>query len=116
MICDFLAQEIERVGRIGMVARVVGEVAGHIDVDEIDGFLTDIDGVHGFGTATQGVEGEAAGVAEHIEDVFPFGVTLYECTVLSLVDKETCLLSPQPIDAELQAVFGRPEVFVIGDW
>lgn len=110
MICDFLIEEIEGIDGIGMMTRVVGEVASHVDIDQVDGFLADIDRIDSTGTATQGIEREASGVAEHIEHVLATRIALDEGTVLTLVNKEAGLLATQPINAELETILGGPEV------
>ena len=74
--------------------RTIREIALYIRFYYVDCFLAHIDGVHGFGTAAKGVKGEAAGVAEHIQDIFAMGVALDEGTILTLVDEETRLLAP----------------------
>ena len=88
------AEILERVRCDGSMVLGLREVLLHIDIDEVYRFLADIDGVHGFGAATKGVKGEAAGVAEHIQDIFALGVALDECTVLPLVNEEAGFLAP----------------------
>ena len=112
----FLCREVfEGICRDGCVVVGLREVVRHISVDEINRFLADIDRIDALGASTQGIEGETAGVAEHVEHLFAFGVTLDECAVLALVDEEAGLLPAQPVDTELQAVLHGPELFCVGN-
>ena len=97
-------EELERVLAEGCVTLVAGEVEGDVPVGELDGFCAAVDGVDEFCSATHGVNGEAARVAEHVEDGASFGVGLEQVAVLALVDEEAGLLSFQPVDVEVQAV------------
>ena len=55
-------------------------------------------------STTHGVEGESSCIAEHIEHVSAERIMLEKCTVVTLVDKETCLLSLEPVYMEEQSV------------
>ena len=63
--------------------------------------------MYNLGSAAQGVNRETACVAEHVEQLAPFGVLLEQGSVLALVDKESGLLATQPVDVELQTILGR---------
>ena len=54
--------------------------------------------------ASESVYREASCVAEHVEQLAPFGIFLKQRTVLALVNEESGLLSAKPVDMELQAV------------
>ena len=54
--------------------------------------------------AAQGIDGEAARIAEHIEDAAAVGVLLEEAAVVALVHEESRLLSAQPVNVEFQPV------------
>ena len=70
MIGDFLVQEIERIGRISVMARVVREITRYIDIDEVNGFLTHVHRIHRFGSSAERIQREATGIAEHIQYIF----------------------------------------------
>ena len=60
----------------GAVTVVVGKVEGDVALGQVDGFRGAIDGVYRPRTAAHGVDGEAAGVAKHIQHRATAGVLL----------------------------------------
>ena len=54
-------------------------------------------------TACKGIDGEAAGVAEKVEDIASAGKFPNPGAVLSLIQEETCLLALVPVHKELVA-------------
>ena len=70
------SEVIEGVFGKGAVAVVVGEVEGDVAVGQGDRFRGAIDGVYRPHTAAHGVDGEAAGVAKHIQHRATAGVLL----------------------------------------
>ena len=67
------------------------------------------------GAAAHGVEGEAAGVAEHVEDFPSLRIAFEQTAVVPLVNEEARLLSSEPIDVELQTVLHRHVVGVASE-
>ena len=107
VVVSHLFEILERVDGVGLVAGIVREVKLDVLVGQHDRFRGAVDGMDALRPAAHGVEGEAARIAEHIEDIPAFGVTLQKRTVLALVDEETGLLALLPVDVEAQAVLER---------
>lgn len=92
------------------MARIAGKIEFHIAVGEFYGTGGDIDGMDGFRSSAHGVEGEASGIAEHVQYAFAFSVFFEQAAVFALVDKESGFLSFEPIDIEFQAVLQGDEI------
>ena len=60
--------------------------------------------MHHCGAAAHGVEGEAAGVAEHIEHTSAAGIALEERAVVALIHKEAGLLALEPVGVKAQTI------------
>ena len=102
---------LEGIFGVCRMARVAREVKFYILVCQVDGFGRAIYRVHELGSTTHGIERESARVAKHVEYGAVFGVTLEQRTIFALVNEETGLLSLEPIDMEVQAVFHR---YIVG--
>ena len=67
--------------------------------------LADVEVDHGPRPAARRIQREAAGEAEGIQYNAAFGEGLHSAAVLTLVEKETGLLTAQHVGLEAQAVF-----------
>ena len=94
-------QELEGVFGETLMTRVVGEVEVHVSLREFNGFGGSIDAMNECCSASECIDAEAAGIAEHVENMTSLGIVFQKFTVFTLVHEETCLLSRQPIDLEV---------------
>lgn len=97
-------KETEGVLGEGFVAWIVGEVEGDVRAGDVDGTGTAVNRMDELGTTSHGVEGEASGIAEHVEHAAVVGVALEKGAVLALIDEEACLLTAHPVDMEAETV------------
>ena len=95
----------------GLVAGVAGKVQFDVLVGQVDGLGRTVYRVNQCRASAHGIDRETSGIAEHIEHVASAGITLQQRTVFTLVYKETGLLSLQPVDVEVQTIFGS---YVVG--
>jgi len=100
-----LVEKAEGILSKGLMAFVTREVQFHVLVHQVHGLLATVDGVDQLGTTTQGIDAESARVAEHVQHATPLRVLLHQGAVISLVYKESRLLTFQPVDMETEAVF-----------
>ena len=99
-----VGEKLEGVAGEGVMAPVAGEIELYVCVGESRGLGRGVDGVDGEGSAAHGVDGEAAGVAEHIEHLAASGIALEQGAVVALVEEEAGLLPLHPVDVEAEAV------------
>ena len=98
-----------------LVSGVAWEVHIHIACGELNCLCATIDRMYQFGSSSHGIEGESACVAEHVQHLLSLGEAFKQRAVLTLVNKESCLLSLQPVNVELQSVFHRQVVVATSD-
>ena len=84
---------------------VVGEVEVHIGIYKFYGFCTAVHRMNEFCPTPHGINAETTCVTKHIEDFTSLCILFHKRTVITLVHKEACLLSLQPIDMKFESVF-----------
>ena len=86
---------------MSLVAR---KVQVYIGIGKLYGLGAAVNGMDKGCPSTHGIDGEAACIAEHVEDALALCVFLKEQPVLTLVNEEASLLSLQPVYMEQQPV------------
>lgn len=85
----------------------IRKIQGHISIGEFNGACAGINAVDMIGAAAESINAEAAGVAKHIEHILAMGVFFKQRAIVTLIYKEACLLTFEPIDVELDAILLR---------
>ena len=83
---------------------VAWEVESYILIGKFDSLGAAVYRMDKLCAATHCVNGEATGVAEHIENRTSSRIGLKQTAVLTLIDEEASLLSLQPVDMETESV------------
>ena len=90
-----------------MSAILRGEIQRHVVIGQAYGLGRTVHRVDQLGATAQGIDRKTARVAEHVQHPSSLAVMLQQTAVLALIDKESGLLSLEPIDVEAQTVFQR---------
>lgn len=97
------------------MAIVAGVVEINVGIGQCNGLCRAVDRCHPLSASSHGIDREASGVAEHVEYTATFRIVFEQRSVVALVDKKSCFLSFQPVNAETQSVFGGDVVFSRSD-
>ena len=97
-------EELESIGGKGLVAGISGEVERDVGIDEFHSLGTAIHGMYEVSPSAHAINTESTGITEHVEHVASLGVRLQQRAVITLIDKESRLLTLEPVDMELQSV------------
>ena len=97
-------QVFECVLGIGFMACIAREIQFHIGIYKIHSLGATVYAMHQLCFSAHGIDTESASVTEHIQDILSLRVTLNQTAVITLIHKESCLLTFQPVDMELKTI------------
>ena len=95
-----LIEIFESIGHNLLMLFVFGEVQVHICRSQINGFAAAINRMYVFCSPSHGIDRESASIAKEIEHTFTLREQFEQLSVLTLIYKEACLLTFEPVDVE----------------
>ena len=104
VIISCLLQILEGILAEGLMTLIAFKVQSHIAVRKLYGLCATVNRMYQFSTTTHGINRESTGITEHIQHALTCRIFLKQRTVITLVYKESRLLSTKPVYIELQAV------------